>query len=432
MDTVTRDPKSKALKIDGVRIETLAKKYGTPLYVYSLKRLLGNFRAIRDAFAPLEPLIAYSMKSNSNGAILRALVGDGAGLDIVSGGELERGLRAGADPGKIIFAGVGKSREEIARALRAGIRAFNIESAPEAEAIAQVARKLRKTAPAAIRVNPDVDAATHHYITTGKKENKFGIPFAEVRKLFKKLARLEGLSLTGLHCHIGSQILKPTGYIKALDRMVELVTLLRRDGHPIDLLNLGGGFGIAYQQDQHPMDVATLANALMPTLADLQVQVIFEPGRSISGPAGFLLTRVQYVKEGEAKHFAIVDGAMNDLIRPSLYSAYHRILADGPARRGPASPYDVVGPICESGDFLGKDRPFAPLAEGDLLLVCDAGAYGMAMASNYNSRPRPAEVMVAGHKHELVRRRETLEDLVAQETVPGFLAPSAPAKKTRK
>lgn len=421
METLTRDPRTQALMIDGVKAEALAKKYGTPLYVYSYERLLANFRAIKDAFAPVSPLIAFSMKSNSNGAVLRALIQDGAGLDIVSGGELARGLKAGVDPKKVIFAGVGKSRVEIATALRAGIRAFNVESEPEAGAIAEVARKLRKTAPIAIRVNPDVDAATHHYITTGKKENKFGIPYEQIRKLFKRLAKLEGLNLVGLHCHIGSQILKPHGYVEALERMAELLALLRRDGHPITLLNLGGGFGIAYEEDQEPMDVAALAKSLLPTIEPLGVEIIFEPGRSVAGPAGFLLTRVEYVKDGEAKNFAIVDGAMNDLIRPSLYSAYHRILLAGAPRRGKSRLYDVVGPICESGDFLGKDRPFPALQSGDLLLVCDAGAYGMAMASNYNSRPRPAEVMINGRRHSLVRRRESVEDLIQNEVVPEFL-----------
>ena len=430
-NTVTRDPKTGALMIDGVKIETLAKRYGTPLYVYSHERLIENYRTVAEAFAPVNPLIAFSMKSNSSGAILRSLINEGCGLDIVSGGELARGIRAGADPKKIIYAGVGKTREEIAQAVVTGIRAFNVESEPEAEAIGEVASRLRRTADVALRVNPDVDAATHHYITTGKKENKFGIAYENIRKLFKKLARFDSLRLVGIHAHIGSQILKPEGYVKALERLAELYDLLRKDGHELEIFNFGGGFGIAYQDDQQPMDVAALAKKLIPTLQSLEAQIIFEPGRFIIGPAGFLVTQVQYIKCGDAKNFAIIDGGMNDLIRPSLYSAYHRILLDGQKRRGKAVTYDVVGPICESGDFLGKDREFTGLAEGDLLLVCDAGAYGMAMASNYNSRPRPAEVMIAGKKHELIRERETIEDLVRQEVVPEFLKCAANGKSEK-
>jgi diaminopimelate decarboxylase len=422
VNTVERDPKTKQIFIESVSLAALAKKYGTPLYVYSHARLVDNFRRVRDAFAPLgEAMVAFSMKTNANGAILRLLVGEGAGLDIVSGGELERALMAGADPAKIVFAGVGKTEPEIAAALRAAILAFNVESEAEAESIAAVARQLRLHAPICLRVNPDVDAGTHAYISTGKKENKFGIPIGDARRLMKKLATLPQLDLIGVHCHIGSQILDPSVYVEAIGRMAELIRLLRGDGHRLRVLNMGGGFGIAYTDEQEPMDVAGLAKRLAPTIESLGVKLILEPGRFIAGPAGFLLTRVIYVKPGAAKNFAIVDGAMNDLIRPSLYSAFHRILLDGPERRGKRLAYDVVGPICESGDFLGKDRVFPPLAAGDLLLACDAGAYGMAMASNYNSRPRPAEVMVKGSRSHLIRWRETVARLVADEIVPNFL-----------
>jgi len=431
LTTLARNAKNSSLSVEQVKVAALAKRYGTPLYVYSHEALVENYHAIADAFAPLRPLIAFSMKSNANAAVLRTLIGQGAGLDIVSGGELARGLAAGVDPRKVIFAGVGKSREEIAAAIRAGIRAFNVESEPEAEAIAEVARKLRKKAPVAIRVNPDVDAATHHYITTGRKENKFGIPFPAVRRLAKRLAALGGLEFVGLHCHIGSQILKPGGYVTALGRMAELLAALRRDGHAARLLNLGGGFGIAYEEGQEPLDMIGLAELLVAPIQELGVDIIFEPGRSIVGSAGFLLTRVEYVKAGAVKNFAIVDGAMSDLIRPSLYSAYHRIVRDGPAGRGRPRTYDVVGPICESGDFLGKERAFPALRSGDLLVVCDAGAYGMAMASNYNSRPRAAEVLVKGARAFLVRRRETIEDLTRQEAVPEFLN-GAPAARGRR
>lgn len=407
--------------IEGVKLTTLAKIYGTPLYVYSYTELVGNFRRIRDAFAGLNPLLAFSAKCNSNRAVLQALVQEGAGLDIVSAGELERGIAAGCDAAKIVFAGVGKTREEIATALNAGIRLFNIESEAEAEVVAAAGRKLKIQAPAALRINPDVDASTHHYISTGKKENKFGIPFKTARKVFRRISALKGIRLSGLHAHIGSQILKPTAYVESLGRLIELLEFLRKDGHTIDTLNLGGGFGIDYERGQVPMDVKALAEELVPLIKPLGVDVIFEPGRSIAGSAGYLLTKVEYVKPGENKDFAIVDGAMNDLIRPSLYSAFHRIELVGPKRGGRKSKYDVVGPICESGDFLGKERELPPLKSGDLLLVCDAGAYGMVMASNYNSRPRAAEVMIKGGRHYLVRERESQEDLVRHERVPEFL-----------
>jgi len=409
-------------KIEGVSLEALAKKYGTPLYIYSHKELVGNYRRIQSAFAALNPLIAFSMKCNSNQAVLRSLIREGAGLDIVSVGELHRGLVAGVAPEKVVFAGVGKTREEIAVAIKAGIRMFNIESEAEGEAIAEVARKMKTTARAAIRINPDVDASTHHYITTGKKENKFGIAFNTARKVFNRVAKLKGMDLCGIHCHIGSQILKHDGYVEAIGRVFELLDILKKDGHALSSLNLGGGFGIDYEKGTTPMDVAALGKRIVPMLKPLGMDIIFEPGRSIAGSAGFLLTRVEYIKPGDAKNFAIIDGAMNDLIRPSLYSAFHRILLVGKAGKGKKAKYDIVGPICESGDFLGKDREFTNLKRDDLLLVCDAGAYGMAMASNYNSRPRAAEVMVSGTKHFIVRSRETIDDLFSHESIPAFLS----------
>lgn len=407
--------------IEGVKLSTLAKKYGTPLYIYSYTTLVGNFRTIKQAFAELDPLIAFSVKCNTNRAVLRALVAEGAGLDIVSVGELERGLAAGVKPKKVVFAGVGKTNEEIARALQVGIGLFNIESEAEAEAIAAVARKMKKNAPAALRINPDVDASTHHYITTGKKENKFGIPFEGARKIFGRIARLRGMELTALHAHIGSQITKPEVYEQALGRLLELRDALQRDGHAISTMNLGGGFGIDYEAGEKPMDAAAVAKRLIPLLKAAGVRLILEPGRSIAGPAGFLLTRVIYIKPGEAKNFAIIDGGMNDLIRPALYSAHHRIALAGPARGGKKIKYDIVGPICESSDFLGKERELPKLKADDLLLVYDAGAYSMAMASNYNSRPRPAEVMVKGRDHFLVRERETIAELSRLESIPKFL-----------
>ncbi len=421
MTAPERDPRSQALKLDGVPVATLARKFGTPLYVYSHSTLVANYDRIRQAFAEIDPLIAFSTKSNTNGTILRILLERGAGLDIVSGGELERALRAGADPARIIYAGVGKTREEIAAALNVRILAFNVESPAEAEAINEVASGFGRKAPVAVRVNPDVAADTHHYISTGRKETKFGIPYHDVRRLCRRLARMPHLRLIGVHAHIGSQITQTEPFVKALERVVQLTHQLRRDGLSIDLVNLGGGFGIGYEESTQPIDLEELARRMMPMLRELRAQVIFEPGRSIVGPAGFLLTRVLYIKEAQTKCFAIVDGAMNDLLRPSLYSAYHRILLDGRPGRGRRRVYDVVGPICETGDFLGKDRPFPPLKPDDLLLVCDAGAYGMTMASNYNSRPRPAEVLVRQDKAYLIRHRETIDQIIGCEEIPPFL-----------
>jgi diaminopimelate decarboxylase len=421
MGTLHRDKKSGALLIDGVRIATLARKYGTPLYVYSHNRLVTNYRTICDGFRDINPLIAYSMKANSNGAVLHSLIQAGSGLDIVSAGELTRGTRAGVDPQKVIFAGVGKSSIEIAAALEAGIRAFNVESEPEADRIAKIAGKLKKTAPIALRINPDVDPETHRYISTGKKDTKFGIPHQKMRALVQKLSRVRRLRLVGIHCHIGSQISRTGGYLAALERVTGLIDMIRKDGHELELLNMGGGFGISYVDKESAMDMAELGRVLGPGLKALDLQIVFEPGRYIVGPAGFLITRVEYVKRGATKEFAIVDGAMNDLARPSLYDAHHRISLDGKSRGGRKREYDVVGPVCESGDFLGKSRRFGPLHENDLLVVCDAGAYGMVMASNYNSRPRAAEVMVKGRNHAVVRERETMDDVIGNEFIPDFI-----------
>ena len=413
--------KNGALRLEGADLESLARRFGTPLYVYSLKAIRENYRRIRRAFGPLRPVIAYSAKANSNGAILRALAREGAALDIVSGGELERGLRAGFPPQRIFFAGVGKTKGEIAAALRAGIRAFNIESPAEAEQIARIARRLRKPAPALLRINPDVDAKTHDYISTGKKEKKFGINFDLAVEVFERVKALPGLDLLGLHAHIGSEILQPAPHAQALKRLAQLIDRLRARGHSIRCLNLGGGFGIGYGDRQKPLDVEALAQRLLPTLRRLGCEAAFEPGRAIVGNAGLLLTRVIYIKDGSAKRFAIVDAGMNDLIRPSLYGAHHRIervrQSHGEKRRR----VDVVGPVCESGDFFAIDRALPPLAAGDLLAVLDAGAYGMAMASTYNSRPLAAEVLVSRGRAALIRERGTVADLTRRERMPGFL-----------
>ncbi|OPZ20568.1 MAG: Diaminopimelate decarboxylase [candidate division BRC1 bacterium ADurb.BinA364] len=409
------------LCLEGANLMRAAERFGVPLYVYSAKAIRDNFRRIRDAFAECAPLIAYSAKANTSGAILRLLAREGAGLDVVSGGELERGLRAGFPAARIVYSGVGKTEAEIARSIECGILRFNIESPAEAERIAATADRLGKTARAALRVNPDVDAHTHDYITTGKKENKFGINYDQAADVFDRVARMKGIALDGVHAHIGSEILRIDPHIRALDRLEGLIGELRRKGHAIESVNLGGGFGIGYGDDEEPLDVAALAGRLAPRLKSLCGEVVFEPGRSIVGDTGLLLTRVVYIKNGSARRFAIVDAGMNDLARPALYNAYHRIERVREAAGEPLETIDVVGPICESADFLAKDRALPPLKQGDLLAVLDAGAYGMAMASHYNSRPLAAEVLVSGGQCHLIRERETIEDLMRMERMPDFL-----------
>jgi diaminopimelate decarboxylase len=402
------------LYCEDVPVSRLAKVYGTPLYVYSQKTILMHFRKIQSAFAALEPLICYSVKANSNLEILRLLIREGSGLDIVSGGELVRGLAAGIVPEKVVYAGVGKTQEEIRFALQSGILMFNVESQPEARLINEVAGKLKKIAQVAFRINPDVDAQTHHYITTGKKENKFGLTVPIAKTLFHECRRMRHVRPVGLHMHIGSQITSVTPYIQAVERMKAFVAELRQEGFPISHFNIGGGLGIIYNEER-PQTADEFARSVIPLVKPLGCRLLLEPGRFIVGNAGILLTEVQYVKKGHVKAFAIVDAGMNDLIRPSLYSAYHQIVPVAAKRTRNTVLTDVVGPICESGDFLGKDRHLPPLESRDLLAVRSAGAYGMAMASNYNSRPRPAEVMVSGKRHREIRRRETMDDLMAME-----------------
>jgi diaminopimelate decarboxylase len=410
------------LTCDGVSLTTLAERHGTPLCVYSAETLLGNLRRLRAAFEGLNALIAYSVKANSNLAILRLAVREGCGLDIVSVGELRRAQAVGAPPGSIIFAGVGKTEEEIAEALRAGIGMFNVESVGEVQMIDSAAKRLGQRAPIALRVNPNVKADTHRYITTGTDENKFGIDFALIDRAVEAVRTSQSLDLIGLHCHIGSQILDAAPYRRAAERVAEIVERLRAEGHRITHVNFGGGHGIAYEEGQEALDPAEVAEALRPTIQRLGVIPILEPGRSLAGPAGVLVTRVVNVKRGIKKTFVIVDAAMNDLIRPSLYSAHHRIEpVREAARTREAIEVDVVGPVCESGDFLAKGRRLPLPAPGDLLAVRDAGAYGMVMASNYNTRPRAAEVLVLDGKAHVVRRRETIEELLAADVVPDEL-----------
>ena len=405
------------LYCESVNIEELARKYGTPLYVYSRNTLISHYRKIKEAFSSINPLICFSMKANSNLAICKALVREGSGLDIVSGGELYSAFKIGESPRKIVYAGVGKTEKEIETAIRRRIFFFNAESIPELELINRVAGRLGIRQKVAIRINPDIKARTHRYITTGYGENKFGIDFETAKRTFLEKNRYKNLNLSGVHMHIGSQIVDAEPFIRAMERIADFIKDLDGHGVAIRWLNIGGGLGIIYSRER-PQTAKEYAKAVLPILKKVKANIIMEPGRFIVGNAGALITRVQYIKETPSKNFAIVDAGMNDLIRPSLYGAYHEIL---PVKSRSYSgskeirAYDVVGPICESGDFLGKDRKFISLKEGDLLSVMGAGAYGFSMSSNYNSRPRPSEVMVEGSKARLIRRRETHEDLVRTE-----------------
>lgn len=393
----------------------LAARFGTPLYVYDVAHITERVRAFADAFAGVEHLLAYSVKANGNLSVLRLLAGLGCGADITSGGELFRARRAGVPADRIVFAGVGKTRTEIARALEEDILAFNVESRGELERIDDVAREMGVRARFAVRVNPDVHAATpHHYTRTGHARTKFGVPWADTRPLYRWALERAHLEPVGIDVHIGSQIVDPTPYVAALDRVLELVRELRADGVRLDFLDIGGGFGISY--DGAPgLDLGALAAAVAPPVAAAGLRLILEPGRALVGDAGVLLTRVEYVKRTPEKTFVIVDGGMSELIRPSHYGGYHAIEPVAPSRGGAEEAVDVVGPICETGDFLALDREMEVPEPGDLLAVRTAGAYGFAMASNYNGRRRPAEAMVDGDEVTLIRRRETYEDLIRGE-----------------
>ncbi|MDE1171090.1 MAG: diaminopimelate decarboxylase [Verrucomicrobium sp.] len=414
------------LHVEGVSLDALAKKHGTPLYVYSGNTILDHFRRLRQAMAPVDPMICYAVKANSNLAVLRLLAKEGSGFDVVSGGELYRAQQAGADPARCTFAGVGKTRAEIEQALRAGIYCFNVESEPELRFINEVAGRLKKKAPVAVRVNPNVDAGTHKKITTGTYENKFGIAFEEVAALYRAASRLPHLHLRGVQMHIGSQITGPKPFVAAVKKMAPLVRELKA-AYGIEFFDVGGGLGIVYDRAlesgekkwwkgrQPAMTPDVYARHLLPLLKPLGLRILMEPGRFLVGNAGVLLTEVLYVKKTGRKNFVIVDAAMNDLIRPAFYDSYHEIVPLQP-RGGKALSSDVVGPVCESGDFFCHDRPLAPVRSGDRLALLSAGAYGFTMASNYNTRPRAAEVLVNGGKPRLVRRREELADLLKGES----------------
>jgi len=400
------------LHLEGVALNALAERFDTPLYVYSRQALESAYQAYAEAFADTPHLICYAVKANSSLAILQLFARLGTGFDIVSGGELARVLAAGGDPAKVVFSGVGKTANEMRAALQAGILCFNVESASELHRLNRVAGEMGKVAPVSFRVNPDVDPKTHPYISTGLKENKFGVPIAEAPALYRLAASLPNLKITGIDCHIGSQLTDLSPLADAADRVLALVDALARDGITLHHIDLGGGVGIRYR-DETPPDLAAYGRALATRFAGRHEKLLLEPGRSLVGNAGLLLTRVEYLKPGEDKNFAIVDAAMNDLMRPALYEAYHEIVAVD-QRNAPARRYDIVGPICETGDFLGFARDLS-IEEGDLLALLSAGAYGMSMASNYNSRPRAAEILVDKNEIHLIRERETQTAMMAGE-----------------
>ena len=433
---------------EDVEVAIAADRFGTPLYLYSAGTILDHFGRLDEALAGLDHLICYAVKANSNRAILRLLRDAGAGFDIVSGAELCRALKAGADPGKCTFAGVGKSREEIEYALEQEVYSFNIESEAELDYINEIASAKNQSAPIALRVNPDVEAQTHQYISTGKSENKFGIALERAAKVYERARKMPAVVIRGVQMHIGSQITEAAPFVAAIEKIAPLVTELKSK-YAIEFLSIGGGLGIAYESSiasgsgdwwasprSHPLTIRDYANAILPPLTRLGLRILLEPGRLVVGSAGILLTRVRYIKETASKKFAIIDAGMNDLIRPALYGSYHEIVPveiqpspqSSPSGRGSREAategktikIDVVGPVCESGDFFAQNREMPELRAGDLLAVMSAGAYGFVMASNYNSRPLPAEALVRGDKVALIRKRQTIEDIIRDEVDPNW------------
>jgi diaminopimelate decarboxylase len=403
-----------------VDLTALAGTVGTPFYVYSAATLRRHVRVMREAFEGIPTLLAYAMKANSNQAVLKVLANEGAGADVVSGGELERAIAAGIPPDKIVFSGVGKTVAEMRRGLELGIHCFNLESEPELERLSEIAGAMRKVAPVSVRVNPDVDAGTHAKISTGKKGDKFGIPFARAHEVYQRIRELRGLKAVGVDMHIGSQITDMRPFDNAFALLAQLVNDLRADGHDIKHVDVGGGLGIPYHHDEAaPPDPMAYAEIVRRHVKKLGCTLVLEPGRLIVGNAGILVTKVEYVKEGE-KTFVIVDAAMNDLIRPTLYEAHHDIQPVVHSNL-PRVKADIVGPVCESGDFIAKDRKIEGVKEGDLLAIMTAGAYGAVMASTYNSRPLVPEVLVDGDKWHVVRARPSIEQLIALDSVPDWL-----------
>jgi diaminopimelate decarboxylase len=407
------------LYAEEIPVKKLALKYGTPLYIYSYNTLLRHFRAYTDAFNDYPHVICFAVKSNSNTAILRLFAKIGGGADIVSGGELYIALKAGITPKKIVYAGVGKTEDEIRFALRSKILMFNVESEDELREIDRVAGKMKSKAPIALRINPDIDPETHPYIATGLRKHKFGISIEEALEHYRLASRLKNINVIGIHKHIGSQITKVSPFVDALKRILLLIDKLSVQGVKIKYLDVGGGLGIPYRDEEPPVP-KELASNLIPLLVGRKLTLIVEPGRSIAGNAGILVTKTLYLKKSEEKEFIIVDAGMNDLIRPSFYGAYHHLLPVIRKKRGMVL-CDVVGPICESSDFLARERELKRVKQGEYLAVMGAGAYAFSMSSNYNSRPRAAEVMVKGRDHFLIRERETYSDLIRNERIPAFL-----------
>lgn len=399
---------------EAVPVTDIAKQFGTPCYVYSKQALTAAYQTFEAGLNNTDHMICFAVKANSNLAVLNVFAKLGAGFDIVSGGELARVLAAGGDPTKVVFSGVGKTAEEMQQALEAGIFCFNVESASELARLNEVAGNMGKVAPVSLRVNPDVDAKTHPYISTGLKNNKFGVAIEDASDVYKQAAAMPNIAVHGVDCHIGSQITEIAPFIDALERVLSLVDALAADGIHISHIDVGGGVGITYD-DETPPAFQDYTKSILEKLNQKKVKLLFEPGRALVGNAGILLTKVEYLKPTDSKNFAIVDAAMNDLMRPALYDAYHEIIAAEP-KAGEACTYEIVGPICETGDFLGHDRALN-IAEGDVLVVKSAGAYAMSMASNYNSRPKAAELMVDGNQIHVVRKRESIKALFAEESL---------------
>ena len=406
--------KNNHLRVEKRALADIAREFSTPCYVYSKDALTQAFTNFSAGFADCQHLVCFAVKANPNLAILNLFARLGAGFDIVSGGELARVLAAGGDPKKVVFSGVGKTEVEMKAALNAGIFCFNVESASELKRLNQVALSMGKVAPVSLRVNPNVDAKTHPYISTGLKNNKFGVAYEEALGIYEQAASMPGIAIHGVDCHIGSQITELSPFLDAFDRVLALVDALAARGIAVQHIDAGGGIGIAYQGETPP-EFSVYAAAMRAKIAGRDIKLVFEPGRALVGNAGVLLTKVEYLKHTEAKNFAIVDAAMNDLMRPALYDAYHDIQAVSP-REGVTTNYEIVGPVCETGDFLGHDRRLN-LQEGDVLAIMSAGAYGMSMASNYNTRGRAAEVMVDGDACHLIRQREQISDLFALEKI---------------
>ena len=415
---VLRRSPGTVLCCEQVALPSLAERFGTPLYVYSASFIRDRIRAFRNAFRKVPHTLCYSVKANGTLGILRLIAEAKCGFDVVSGGELQRVLKVDSKaPRRVVFSGVGKTREEMYAALDANILLFNVESESELWTLAECAVRLKKTARIALRVNPDVSADTHPYISTGLQKHKFGIPIADARALYAAAASTRYLKISGVSVHIGSQITHLSSFTGAMERVAELVRLLSEDNHQIDFMDAGGGLGIGYESPTNDFrqEAEDYAAAIMRPLHGLDIHLLLEPGRWITGPAGALLTRVLYRKKNSSKNFLVVDAAMNDLIRPALYNAYHEIVPVRAIANSPSELADVVGPICETGDFLARDRRLPVSAEGDLLAVLDTGAYGSSLASNYNSRPRPAEVLVEGKSVKLIRRRESIKDLIRHD-----------------